>query len=148
MKRFRSSWFVAAAIVAGCGGSTPSTSNTGTVGPHRGVLLKLPDDLGFAEVVVESTGNPARSLTTEVAAYFFGPDAKAAIMPPPTDVSFLLYLAEAKARQKVAMKPALKSSDPAGTGRFVAEPPPGFDGVVTGGTLAARLGGREVVVSF
>jgi hypothetical protein len=65
-------WIAAAALVAGCGGSDLRPPGSSVLGPHQGRLLKLPDDLGFAEVVVESSGRSPRSLSSEVATYFFG----------------------------------------------------------------------------
>jgi hypothetical protein len=111
-------------------------------------MLKLPDDLGFAEVVVEHSGRSPRSVTPEVATYFFGPDSRGALTPPPTDVSVTLYLAESKERGTVALKPAAKAGDPASAGRFATAPPPGFDGNLAGGRLSARHSGREIDIRF
>ena len=141
-------WIAAAALVAGCGGSDLRPPGSPVLGPHQGRLLRLPDDLGFAEVVVESSGQSPRSLTSEVATYFFGPDSKGPLIPPPTDVSLMLYLAESKKRETVALKPAAKAGAPESAGRFAAVPPPGFDGLIASGKLAARHRGREIDIPF
>ena len=137
-----------AAGFVGCAGTATGPANTVGLGPHRGRLLRLPDDAGFAEVVVESAGKSPKSAITEVAAYFFGPDARAPLAPPPADVAVSLYLAEAKERRTVPLKPASKDGDPASSGRFAAVPPPGFDGVIVSGRLSAKLGGRDIDVVF
>jgi hypothetical protein len=139
---------VAAALVAGCGWSDHKPPSSSGLGPHQGRLLRLPDDLGFAEVVVEYSGKSPRSLTSEVAAYFFGPDSRGPLGPPPTDVSLTLYLAESKRRETVALKPAAKAGAPESAGRFAAVPPPGFDGLIASGKLAARHQGREIDIPF
>jgi hypothetical protein len=148
MKKNKLRWIAAAALVAGCGGSDLRPAGSPVLGPHQGRLLKLPDDLGFAEVVVESSGRSPRSLTTEVATYFFGPDSQGPLIPPPTDVSLMLYLGESKTRETVALKPAAKAGAPESAGRFAAVPPPGFDGLIASGKLAARHQGREIDIPF
>ncbi len=112
-------------------------------------MLKLPDDLGYAEVVAE-TGSTSTSKPwqTELAAYFLEADAKTPSAKVPSAVSLEVILAEAKPRQMVALKPSPKTDTTAGTTPFAASPPPGFDGNINGGKLSANLAGREVVIPF
>jgi hypothetical protein len=133
---------------SGCAKPPPPSAKTGAIGPHRGVMLQLPEALGVAEVAVEFSGNTGRSLNSEVVAYFYGPDASSALQPAPTDVTLLLYLAESKTREKLALKPAARPGDPASAARFAAVPPPGFDGTIPSGTLEARVNGRAISVRF
>ena len=135
------------APLVGCGPSRSSTTE-GVVAPHRGALLKLPDNLGYAEVVAEASGGTPKAPQAELAAYFLAIDAKTPMTTTPTAVSLEVILAEAKTRQSVPLKPSPKPDTPSGTGRFAATPPPGFDGVITGGKLSANIGGRDVVISF
>ncbi len=111
-------------------------------------MIALPDGLGYAEVVAEPAGGTPKAPQTELAAYFLESDAKTPMATAPTAVSLEVILAEAKTRQAVPLKPSPKADTPSGNSRFAAVPPPGFDGVVTGGKLSATLGGREVVIPF
>ncbi len=133
--------------LGGCGPS-PGAVGAGVAAPHRGALLRLPDNLGYAEVVAEPTSGSAKNASIELATYFLTPDAQAALTPAPTAVTLEVVLAEAKTRQAVPLTLKPKANDPAGATRFAAIPPPGFDGVITGGKLSAQVAGRAVDISF
>ena len=143
MRRDLLRWLTLATLVAGCG--PPSQPPTvAVVGPHQGRLLPLPDGLGSVEVVAETRASSPRTAPPEVVAYFLGPDSRTPLAPPPTDVAVQVYLAEAKALEKVPLKPDAT----AGPARFAAVPPPGFDGIIKSGRVSARLAGRDVELPF
>ena len=145
MKRPIRRWLLAATMLVGCGPN--QAAPVATVGPHQGRMLALPDGAGFVEVVAENRPGSGRTLTPEVAAYFFGPDAQAALLPAPTDVALQVYLDEAKEMKPVALKPAPAAAAPQ-TPRFAATPPPGFDGTLRTGRVNATVAGRAVDLMF
>ncbi len=105
--------------------------------------MRLPDGLGYAELVVES-GAKSKSSPAELAAYFLGPDARSALTPGPTDVTLDLYLADSKSRKALRMALGPRPADPSGGSRFASPIPEGFDGNITSPRLAATVAGRAI----
>ena len=142
--------FVPAFASAGCT-SPVSTPGRGYVadGPHGGLVVPLPGDAGFAEILNEAAadaGSRQRGRVPKaVVVYFLGPDKKTALSPSPTGVGVKL-LGEA-AGATIALSPAPDPKDPAGAGRF-ASTVGDFDLAGRRAELNAGLGGREVVREF
>jgi len=130
-----------AASLSGCG-PRPALGPA-VEAPHRGVLLRLPEDFGYAEILVEPDRTP-KSGRTELVAYFLGPDAKSPLDPAPSHVSLDLYLAEPKARSASTLKSAPRPGDKSGAARFAAATPEGFDGNISTPRLSAKVAGKDV----
>ncbi len=142
--RKRSAAILIGSVACACLGCGPSPIQGPTVQPpHRGVILKLPDDLGYAELVVESAGSskPGRA---ELAAYFLGPDAKTALAIPVSGVTVEIYIAEAKTRKAVPMALQPRPADPSAGARFASPIPEGFDGNIAGPRITASVAGRSI----
>ena len=139
-----------AALVAltcgGCGGS-PSPLKAG--GPHQGVMIKLPESKGYAELVIESLVKPpARMAPSEVALYFLGADMATPISPPPTDVQVDIFNPETREKTPQKFAPSPKPGDAAGAARFATGPiPQDYSQFAIGGDLKANLNG-PISVAF
>jgi hypothetical protein len=135
-------------VASGCHRAESVAIAPGPEGPHRGLVLKLPENSGFAEIVVEAAdGGTARSGRNEVAVYFLGSDVKTPLTPSPTDVRIDLVLGEAQTRKIVSLSERPRSRDPSGKTRFSVPAPDGFDGTL-GGKLTANLSGRSIEIAF
>ena len=135
-----------ALTLAGCGGS-PSPLKAG--GPHDGVMIKLPESKGFAELKLESLTKPApRKAPVEIALYFVGTDKATPLNPLPSEVE--INVIDPETRQKTLYKftPSPKEGDPVGAARFVSGPiERDYGQVAIAGELRANLNG-PVTVNF
>jgi len=113
------------------------------VGPHHGTTIRLPEEKGFVELTNEPEVTDRRSNeATSIVAYYLQSDAKSALQPVPTDVSFVIELGK-KAAQTIPLSAQPKSDDPAGASRFASKPGP-YQLSALRGRLNAKIGGQEV----
>jgi hypothetical protein len=139
---------VSTLAVAGCSGAPPSEGQAGA-GPHQGVIVPLPGDSGFAEVLTEEPaakaparrGHPPKA----VVVYFLGPDQKAALSPAPTGVGVKILGNETA--ETVALNSAPAPKDPAGASRF-ASAVGNYDLAGRRAELSADVGGQKVWLEF
>jgi hypothetical protein len=80
---------LACAAVAGCGGGSPKELPVAK-SAHGGTIVTLPNDRGFAEILVDSESAKDRARKAQVksrlVAYFYQSDGSSALSPDPTDV--------------------------------------------------------------
>lgn len=111
-------------------------------GPHGGVVVALPHEMGFAEVhldVPERVGNRAGD---QLLAWFYGPDRQSPLRTSVTDVAIALEFPDGTALP-ILLTPG---SEP---GQFVSAPaasPHDVDPLV--GTLSASLDGEAFESKF
>jgi hypothetical protein len=106
----------------------------------------LPDGLGYAELVNDPKADEReRTAPTALVVYFLKPDAKTSASPPPTEVKFQANLG--RKMQTIELKPAPKSDDPAGEGRFASQPGP-YRLEELRGDLTAKAGTTPVKLSI
>ncbi len=140
--------FMSLCAVGGCAPTTASSARKETmIGPHGGFAVRLPDDIGFGEVVVElATTERSEEPHAQVVVYFLSSDLKTALSPLPTDVSVKLLLPY-KDPQTLALSSQPKPDDPAGTGRFASQlEPPLLDEPI--GELTAAVAGKSFTAPF
>lgn len=107
-------------LLSGCGGQ-PSPLIAG--GPHSGVMIKLPESKGYAELVFEPLARKApRSAPTEPALYFLGPDRASPLSPLPTGVTLDLLDPDSRRTVSRPLGPSPKAGDPVGSARFATGP--------------------------
>lgn len=132
----------------GCGGSPslpPLPKDAPTVGPHQGTAYALPGGLGYAEVVNDPrAGERDRAAPTALVVYFLGPDTKAALTPPPSDVKVQVSSGRTKG-QAVPLKADPRPDDPAGGSRFATAPGP-YQLEEFRGDLTAKAGATAIKI--
>jgi hypothetical protein len=111
---------------AGCADTPAAPSAPAAIlqGPHHGMTLRLPDDLGYAELVNEPPSDGASSSApTALVVYFLTADGKAPMATPPTEVKAKVELASSRraAQETLDLKLDPKSDDPAGACRFASK---------------------------
>ena len=122
-----------AGILAGCGGA-PSTSNPGTMPPHGGDLVYLPQDQGIVEVVQERAVKESTAAKPEVAFYFFQGDMDTPLSPAPTSGTLIV-----SPKKKVELTPK--------DGGLVTPPGPAiFKGAGIDGSLSFVVNGETKMV--
>ncbi len=128
----RAYWTLGLALaLAGRGESGP---RPGPTAPHGGVLLGLPDDKGFVEVVRrDSPGQPG---TGRIVVDFLDP-SKNAMNPPPTSAT--LKLRASKNPKPIDLKPAEAGA--------LETPPLPVQGDLEG-ELAATVDGKPINLSI
>jgi hypothetical protein len=142
-----------AALFSGCDSSGPSVSTTAAA-PHRGTMIRLPEDKGFVELVNEpEVGDRRKPEPTSIVAYFLQIDGKSSLDPPPADVSFSIESAASKGGRgkqnsaRISLSAQPKPDDPLGASRFASATGP-YDLAATRGTLTAKIGGQEISTVF
>ncbi len=108
---------------------------------HGGTLVTLPNDKGFAEILIEADnqakkGSKARS-KPRIIAYFYGSDGHTEMNPGPTDIKLTLGKGETSRVAELA-------PDPNQAGKFSSTPNDYPDGFA--GHLDASVGGLPVGV--
>lgn len=127
---------------AGCADAPAGPSAPAAIleGPHHGMTLRLPDDLGYAELVNEPpSGGASSSAPTALVVYFLAADGKAPMATPPSDVKAKVELASSRRAEQetLDLKPDPRSDDPAGACRFASR-----TGAYGLGTLRGELTGN------
>lgn len=147
-----SRWTVALVLLGfaeGCAKGTPanSTASAPAAGPHGGFAAALPNNQGFAEVVIEADAAGAGAAPrTQVVVYFLAPDLKSALTALPTGVSVRLMFPD-KDAETIPLSAQAKADDPTGGGRFASNPGQYFlDEPI--GELTATLGGQAFTAAF
>ena len=100
--------------------------STTSAAPHRGTMIRLPEDKGFVELVNEPEVGDRRKLeSTSIVAYFLQIDGKSALDPPPADVSFSIESGAGKggrgkqnSANRIPLTAQPKPDDPLGAGRL------------------------------
>lgn len=128
------SWLV------GCGGSTTPPVPASVTASHGGLLLALPKQKGFVEIVVE----PEKTSKSQarLVAYFVSADGSTALEPAPTDVSFKSD--DGKTTSLVADAKPDPSSKAA---RFASAPGAFAPGRALAGNLTATIGGEALTIA-
>ena len=150
----RKFWITAGLLAAaswGCSDSATGTAGAGNrVGPHRGVLIALPGDKGYAEIV---NSDPTRGKEVgkarppvEVLVYLLNPGLDAALTASVTDVRVTLTTVSEKP-ESIALEPSSELKDPLGKVRFASRPGPFYLANSTG-ELTATVDGAPFKAAF
>ena len=154
--RFSAVMLSFAAFMPGCDTPGNPVAVSTVSPPHHGTLITLPDESGLVELVNEPEVNDRRNpAPTAIVAYFLQVDGKAALVPAPENVSFIITPGAARGRpfragvgrSNSALSAEPKSEDPLGGGRFASKTGPyALEGIR--GTLIAKIGGQEISSTF
>jgi hypothetical protein len=140
-------------FATGCsGGVPPAGRGAKPGGPHGGTVVRLPDDSGCIEYLLETEAgvpmppaNVAKKRSRErvrIAAYFLGGDGATAMSPAPSAARLRLATDERTFRE-VELMARPRPGDPGGSARFVSLPD-FFVPEMLRGTTIATVDGRDV----
>jgi hypothetical protein len=139
-----SSFAVGTFTGCGAGEANPSplaeTSNL-----HGGILIPLPEDQGFVELLNDRYEKKRAAYLTTIVAYVLQPDKKTAFPKPPTSVSVTLLTSKGKKTIPLLLTP--RPSDPVGSVRFVSDLGP-YELNQIGGDIAVEVDGKRLTATF
>ncbi len=137
-----------ASLLAGCGGPEPMVARSDQTSPHGGVIVPLPGEQGFVELLNGADAPPiARVRQTTIVAYLLQPDRKTAVASPPQEIA--IKLDTQKTPNPIPLPLKLDTTDPAGSARYVSEVGPyEVDRGGGGGTVEVTLNGKPITVPF
>lgn len=137
-----------AVVPLGCGGAAGTTMSTKALpakpGTHGGTAFPLPDEKGYAEIVVEPVKQTKAGREVVLAVYFLTADLKLALPSAPADVFAKMTLPGEEGEKRVNLIATPKSPN---DGRFATEVGR-FDYDEIRGELAATIGGSPITVPF
>jgi hypothetical protein len=144
-----------ALLSSGCDSPGTPVAVTTVSAPHRGTMIRLPEDKGFVELVNEPEVSDRRKPEpTSIVAYYLKIDGKSPLDPAPADVTFAIAAGGGKglrgspdSGERITLSAAPRADDPQGAGRFASKPGP-YDLAALRGTLTAKIGGEEVASLF
>ena len=144
-----------AALCWGCDSPGPQLAVNVTVAPHRGTMIRLPDDKGFVELVNEpEVFDRRKTEPTSIVAYYLQIDGRSPLDPAPAEVHFAIETGGGKGAhgkpgsgERILLSAGPKPDDPVGAARFASRPGP-YDLAGIRGTLTAKIGGQEISSSF
>jgi hypothetical protein len=136
---------LAAAIGAGCGGGTPPSALPPVSALHGGILVPLPGDQGYVEILNDQRERKGRSIQTNVVAYLLQSDQKTPFAQKPTSVT--VKLDTAGGSRSIPLLPRPDGGDPAGGSRFVSDFGP-FDLNMIAGEVTVAVDGKTLTGSF
>ena len=117
-------------VLAGCGGSAPSTSDSGPPPPHKGKLIAIPGSMGYVEVVKKEVSGKS-PVSAEVSFYFLKDDGTTPFSPSPSVGTLTV------GKKKVDLK-----AD--GDGLVTPNGPPLFPKGGVDGVLSVELDGKSM----
>ncbi|WP_165075578.1 hypothetical protein [Paludisphaera rhizosphaerae] len=117
-------WLAALLLAAGCSetGPPPAGYVADSLGPHDGLLVPLPKDKGFGEILSRPLPKATAKADATMVVYFLGPDKATPLSPPPSDASLRLKLPGQDAPADVPLKLQADAKDPSGAALFASTP--------------------------
>lgn len=143
---------IVVACAPGCGAGQGGSPAPGQVvvafGPHGGRAVALPNDQGYAEVVVEPVKASARSVRQVLlAVYLLQPDLKSGLATIPTSISAAVVTPETSEPIAVSLRHDPLTARADASARFASAPGP-FDYDELAGELTIELGGQTITREF
>jgi hypothetical protein len=127
-------------VLSGCGGSTAELI---PLPSHQGTMNELPGKQGYFEIQVQEDAGGERAIPskqqgpTTIVVYFYGPDGKSEMTPPPSDVKVKLGAGDS------SPVVTLSSRSQGGFTSAPGQHPQSFRG-----QLNAKIGGELVQTNF
>jgi hypothetical protein len=118
------------------------------LGPHGGKAVPLPENRGYAEVVVEpAPGTSAARSRVVLVVYFLGPDGKSPLPSKPTSVTASVFTPMSTEPFAVRLEVQETRAMPVGDLRFVS-PPGDFEYDELRGEISISLDGKVITIAF
>ncbi|MDG3006118.1 hypothetical protein [Paludisphaera mucosa] len=140
---------VCALATIGCGGTTapPAAYVADNVGAHGGLLVPLPKDRGFGEVLSKPLPKATAKADGVLAVYFLSPEKSAALTPPPSAAALKIKMPGQEAPLDVPLKLQADAKDPVGGSLFTSAPGL-FSLDQLFGDLIVTVDGESVTIPF
>lgn len=140
---------VLALVLIGCGSATEPEVVTQIAqskpGLNGGMAFPLPENLGYAEVVIERS-KPGAPVV--LAVYFLDESVTKEIASEPASVSATLELPTEETPKTVSLTAKAATNGKAGKGRKFVSAPGAYDFDELKGKITASVNGKEVSVPF
>jgi hypothetical protein len=136
---------VAAGMWSGCGVAVHTSAVPASSPLHGGILIPLPEDQGFVEILNDQRVRKGNRIATTIVAYLLQPDQKSPITQ--SSASVTVKLGTPPDVRTIKMRPEPGGSDPSGSARFVSELGP-FLLEQSGGEVEVVLGGKTLTAPF
>jgi hypothetical protein len=143
--RFAMAFLFLVGVCSGCGGEKIVPAQLPTSNLHGGVLVLLPENGGYVELLNEGSQRRSGVNQTRIVAYVLQHDQKTAIAQQPTSVSVNLALPGGSKAVPLSLAPA--ADYPVGNARFASEPGP-FELDRIGGEVTVAVGGKTLTGAF
>lgn len=131
-------------LLAGCGGPDPSKV---APAPHEGVIVALPEDQGFVELMDGKAGpSKGRRIERPIVAFLLQADKKTAIESPPQEM--VVRLDSTKDQKPITLRLQPDANEPAGSARFVSASGPYEVGRGGAGVVEVNLNGKSLKAPF
>jgi hypothetical protein len=122
-------------LTSGCGGGRPVSTEGRSAPPHGGMMLTMPEEKGFVEIVTRAPARKGDTSAPEFAVYFLGPDRSTPLAAPPASAT--LTVTTPTGAEAVELKP-MKDA-------FISQPGPSrLAGHELDGELAFDFEGKPV----
>jgi hypothetical protein len=136
---------ITAGMLSGCGAGAHTSMVSESSPLHGGILIPLPENQGFVELLNDKHVMKGRVLHTTIVAYFLQPDRKSPITQPAPAIT--IKLGAPPDVRTVTMRPEPDGKDPSGSARFVSDIGPYLLNQ-SGGEIQAGLGSKSFTVPF
>jgi len=137
--------FFALVMSPGCDAVTPTSSILPSSPLHGGILIPLPENQGYIELLNEKREKRGNVFLTTVVAYLLQPDQKTALAQKPTQ--FSVKLDTASGPKMIPLVPEPNPGDPFGNARFASELGP-FELNQRGGDVTLAIDGKTLTTPF
>jgi hypothetical protein len=136
---------LAAGMCSGCGSGTVPSTVPASSPLHGGILVALPDNQAYIELLNDRRERKGRGFLTTIVAYLLQPDQKTAVTQQAK--SFTVKLGAPPGEKALTMRPAPDQSDPVGSARYVSELGP-YQLEQIGGEIQVVLDGKTLTAPF
>jgi hypothetical protein len=136
---------VPAGICSGCGAGVHTSTLPASSPLHGGILIPLPADQGYVELLNDGRVRKGRTFQTTIVAYLLQPDQKTALAGKPSKVAVKLDTPRGPATIDLVPKP--DQADPIAGPRYVSELGP-YELNQRGGEVTVALDGKTVTAPF
>ena len=134
-----------AATCTGCGGQVVPSAIPPTSPLHGGILVPLPDNQGYVELLNDKREKRYGAFETTIVAYLLQPDKKTALSLKSTNVSVKLDTSGGQKTVMLLAKP--DQGDSVGSARFASEFGP-FELNQRGGDVVVAIDGKTLTMPF
>jgi hypothetical protein len=136
---------LAAGMCSGCGPGVKTSALPGSSPLHGGILIPLPEDQGYVELLNDKRERRAGYFQTNLVAYLLQPDQKTALAVKPSKVSVKLDTPRGPATIDLVPKPS--QADPMAGAPYVSEFGP-YELNQRGGEVIVAIDGKTLTAPF
>jgi hypothetical protein len=136
---------ITAGVCAGCGGGTVPSTIPATSPLHGGILVPLPQEQGYVELLNDKHERRSGAFQTNIVAYLLQPDQKTALPAKASKVSVKLDTPRGQATVDLVPKPS--QADATAGAPYVSELGP-YELNQRGGEVTVAIDGKTLTAPF